>query len=244
MEELIRQCQQGDRVSMGRLYTLMHDELLTHCRRYAADDNTAEDLLHDAFLLIFSHIDKVHSPDKGRRWMHKVVRNVCLLYMQHRQSRTLLSIDDVRETAHGAEPEPPVSYDDILRAVDQLPQGYRQVFRLSVLEGLTHQQIADLLGIEPHTSSSQLLRAKRQLRQLLQMLMLATLLALPFGVYHFLRQHREAQPATRQSASDSKLVTVMKANGPVAKADEQETTNEAPSKLKDEPETTNQAPSK
>ena len=84
---------------MGRLYTLMHDELLAHCRKYAVNDNAAEDLLHDAFLLIFSHIDKVHSPEKARHWMHKVVRNVYLLYMQHRQNRTLLSIDDVHETA-------------------------------------------------------------------------------------------------------------------------------------------------
>ena len=56
MEELIRQCQQGDRVAMGQLYTAMHDELLTQCRKYATDDDTAHDLLHDAFLLIFCNI--------------------------------------------------------------------------------------------------------------------------------------------------------------------------------------------
>ena len=54
MEQLIRRSQQGDRESMGRLYTVMHDELLAQCRRYAANDCDAEDLLHDAFLLIFT----------------------------------------------------------------------------------------------------------------------------------------------------------------------------------------------
>ena len=208
MEELIRQCQQGDRASMGRLYTLMHDELLAHCRKYAVNDNAAEDLLHDAFLLIFSHIDKVHSPEKARHWMHKVVRNVCLLYMQHRQNHTLLSIDDVHETAQGMETDLPVTYNDILKAVDQLPQGYRQVFRLSVLEGLAHQQIAELLGIEPHTSSSQLLRAKRQLRQLLHMLMLFVLAALPFGSYYFWVSHREEQAVyTAEDTTASQPIT-------------------------------------
>ena len=185
MEELIRQCQQGDRVAMGQLYTAMHDELLTQCRKYATDDDTAHDLLHDAFLLIFCNIGRLRSPEKGRQWMYKVVKNVCLLYVQHRQARTLVSIDEVRETAHGTEPDTTVNYDEIISAVDQLPKGYRQVFRLAVLEGLTHQQIADLLGIEPHTSSSQLLRAKKHLRHLLQVLMLMLLTAMPLGIYYY-----------------------------------------------------------
>lgn len=183
-EQLIRQCQQGDRASMGQLYTAMHDELLAKCRKYTTDEDTANDLLHDAFLLIFSNIDKLRSPEKGRQWMHKVVRNVCLLYAQHRQSRTTVSIDEVRETANITEPSATISYEEILSAVEQLPNGYRQVFRLSVIEGLTHQQIAELLNIEPHTSSSQLLRAKRQLRHLLLALMLLLLIALPLGIYY------------------------------------------------------------
>lgn len=185
MEQLTRRCQQGDREAMGQLYNAMHDELLAQCRKYAANDNIAEDLLHDAFLLIFSNIGKLRSPEKGRRWMHKVVRNVCLLYVQHRQSRTLVSIDEVREMTECTETVPPVTYDEILKVIDQLPRGYSQVFRLSVLEGLSHQQIAELLGIEPHTSSSQLLRAKRQLRQMLQVLVLFLLAVIPFGAYYF-----------------------------------------------------------
>ncbi len=184
MKDLIQRCQQGDREAMGQLYTAMHDELLAHCRKYAANDNIAEDLLHDAFLLIFSNIEKIHSPEKGRGWMHKVARNVCLLYVEHQQSHQSISIDEVRKTEVIQELDLPLTYDDILRAIDQLPRGYRQVFRLSVLEGMTHQQIAELLGIEPHTSSSQLLRAKRQLRQLLQVLMLFLLAAIPFGAYY------------------------------------------------------------
>jgi RNA polymerase sigma-70 factor (ECF subfamily) len=192
MEQLIQRCQQGDKVAMGQLYTVMHDELLAHCRKYVANDNMAEDLLHDAFLLIFSNINKVRSPEKGLRWMHKVVRNVCLLYVWHQKNRTLVSVDEVRETSQTVEPDMTLTYDEIMSAINQLPRGYRQVFRLSVLEGLTHQQIAELLGIEPHTSSSQLLRAKKQLRQLLQVLMLVLLAAVPFGGYYYwLLQNRQ-----------------------------------------------------
>ena len=185
MEKLIRRCQQGDRESMGQLYTVMHDELLIQCRKYAANDNIAEDLLHDAFLLIFSNINQLRSPEKGVRWMRKVVRNVCLLYVQHRVNRAFISIEDMPEATEGTDLNTTLTYDDILSAIDQLPRGYRQVFRLSVLDGMTHQQIAELLGIEPHSSSSQLLRARRQLRQMLQVLMFILLAAIPFVSYYF-----------------------------------------------------------
>ncbi len=64
MEQLIRRCQQGDREAMGQLYNAMHDELLAHCRKHASNDNIAEDLLHDAFLLIFSNIGQAQSGQK------------------------------------------------------------------------------------------------------------------------------------------------------------------------------------
>lgn len=104
MEKLIRRCQQGDREALGELYTTMHDELLAHCRKYEANDDTANDLLHDAFLLIFSNIEKLRSPEKGRQWMHKVVKNVCLLYVQQRQNRPLIPVDETKEAAQVTEP--------------------------------------------------------------------------------------------------------------------------------------------
>lgn len=205
MEELIQRCRQGDRASMGQLYTAMHDELLAQCQKYVGNDDIAHDLLHDAFLLIFSHIGQLRSAEKGRQWMHKVVRNVCLLYVQNRQNHNLVPIEEVRETMQGPEPDSAVSYDEIVNAIGQLPDGYRQVFRLSVLEGLTHQQIAGLLGIEPHTSSSQLLRAKRQLRHLLQVLILLLLPVVPYGIYHYFHSSQddktEATPVTAQNES-------------------------------------------
>ena len=207
MEKLIRQCQQGDRESMGQLYLAMRDELLGQCRQYVADNTTAEDLLHDAFLLIFSNIGKLRSPEKGRQWMYRIVRNTCLLYAQHRQHLAQVPVE-VLETVPSKESDPAVSYDDILNAINQLPNGYQQVFRLSVLEGLTHQQIAELLGIEPHTSSSQLLRAKRQLRNLLQVLILVFLAAIPLGVYYYWAAQNEKHPVAELPKETPKDTTI------------------------------------
>ena len=94
-EELIRRCQQGDREAMGLLYTAMHDNLLAICRRYVADNSTAEDLLHDAFLLIFTKIGDVRSPQKVHGWMRKVVKNVALLYAEKKDLLPTVSLDHV-----------------------------------------------------------------------------------------------------------------------------------------------------
>ena len=86
-KELIIRCQQGDRQAMGMLYTAMHDELLALCLHYAGDVDTAEDLLHDAFLLIFSRIAELQHPERARAWMRTVTKNVALLYLQQRQQQ-------------------------------------------------------------------------------------------------------------------------------------------------------------
>ena len=192
--ELIRRCQQGDREAMGRLYTAMHDELLSVCRRYVADRSVAEDLLHDAFLLIFSKIGELRSPRKADCWMRKVVKNVALLYAKKQNQVETVSIDDIDDKVVGDASErcistEPITYDELMHIVDTLPDGYRRVFRLSVLEGLSHQEIAELLNIEPHSSSSQLYRAKSMLRNSLGVLLLSLLVVVvPLEIYKTMKR--------------------------------------------------------
>jgi len=183
-EQIILRCQQGDRQAMGQLYTAMHDELLSVCRRYVANASIAEDLLHDAFLLIFSKIGELRSPRKARGWMRKVVKNVSLLYAENQDKLPTVSLDQVSEKVDEVAQTPlraevgeglPLTYDELMNIIDTLPEGYRRVFRLSVLEGLSHQEIAALLNIEPHSSSSQLYRAKTILRQSLAVLLFSLL---------------------------------------------------------------------
>ena len=185
-EALFRRCQQGDRQALGQLYADYRERLLAQCRGYVQDKSTAEDLLHDSFVLIMGHIAEVHDLHHVEGWMSTVVRNTCLLYRQRASRQATTSYEAVQELVGVSDPEPSmVSYSDILRAVDGLPEGYRQVFRLSVLEGLSHKQIAELLHIDPHSSSSQLFRAKTALRRLLRSVVLLLLAAaLPLALYY------------------------------------------------------------
>jgi RNA polymerase sigma-70 factor (ECF subfamily) len=102
-----------------------------------------------------------------------------------------------------------VPLSEVVRMIDQLPEGYGQVFRLSVFEGMSHKEIADMLGIEPHSSSSQLARAKKMLRKMMQQYWVAVLLLLFIPLTFFLLNKedavvKEGKPiATKQNGSEN-----------------------------------------
>ena len=169
VEQIVVRCQQGDEQAFGLLYTKMHDRLRRICRNYATDDETASDLLHDSFLLIMSKIGTIGNPRKAEKWMTTVTRNYALTWQQRQKKETTVSIDSLNEPLAAVAPVPmAVTYDEILNLIDALPQSYRRVFRLSVLEGMSHQEIARLLGIKENSSASQLHRAKRLLAKMIE----------------------------------------------------------------------------
>ena len=183
--QIVERCQLGDEQAFGLLYTVMRDRLRTVCRNYTANEQTVDDLLHDSFVLILSKINTLKDLNKAEAWMTAVTRNVAQSWLNHQQQEEVVSLDAMEQPLQVEEPVPmPVSYDEILRLVDALPRRYRRVFRLSVLEGMNHQQIAALLNIEPHTSSAQLSRAKLLLRHWLgPMVLLFVAAVLPLGVW-------------------------------------------------------------
>ena len=161
LRHIAQRCQQGDREAFALLYTATREQLRAVCLRYVSDEAVADDLLHDAFLLIISRIGELKDTARVSAWMTAVTRNVALLYL--RQQKGHVPLNEASQVAVTA--PPPLSLDELMAFVDALPNGYRRVFRLSVLEGMSHQQIAALLHIEPHSSSSQLFRAKALLRR-------------------------------------------------------------------------------
>lgn len=221
VRQIVERCQRGDREAYGQLYEVMYKRLRKVCRHYVADENAVDDLLHDSFLLIFSKIDSLKDTSKAGAWMQKVTQNLALAYVQNHKQQSTVSLDEIEPSMTAVAPDAiPITYDEILNLVDALPQRYRRIFRLSVLEGLSHQEIAALLNIEPHTSSSQLYRAKQMLRQSLGIMLLSLLgICLPLGVWYSLRQPSEttsspesskptasAKPVYEQDGSEKQLV--------------------------------------
>ncbi len=199
VEQIVERCQQGDEQAFGQLYNLMHDRLHRVCRHYTADEQTADDLLHDSFVLIFSKIGTLKDPQKAEAWMTTVTRNLAQTWLQRQQQNAMVSLDALQQPIEVAAPMPmAITYDEILHLVDALPNSYRRVFRLSVLEGLSHQEIAALLNIEPHTSSAQLSRAKLLLRRWLgPMVLILVAVLLPLGVWRWAKENKKEEVVVR-----------------------------------------------
>ena len=188
---LIERCRQGDEDALGELYKAYAQRMRGVCRRYISDEQTVEDVLHDAFVIIFTSFDRLRDSNKAEAWMTTITRNVASKCKDHLEALPTVSLEETSEAELIASENEErdvrgVPLSEVVRMIDRLPEGYGQVFRLSVFEGMTHKEIADMLGIEPHSSSSQLARAKKMLRKMMQQYWAAIFLLLFVPIAFFL----------------------------------------------------------
>lgn len=174
------------RTDPERLYRENSRTLTAVAMRYVHDREVAEDIVHDSWIIIFTNLDSLKSEDKLLPWMKGIVRNLSLKHLagQKRHPSTPISDDHEDVPEDDSEPMlPPVPFDELMAMIDSLPEKYGEVFRLSVLSGMSHQEIGELLGIAPHSSSSDLSRARKLLVQKVQKYLLMTLaLMVPVSV--------------------------------------------------------------
>ena len=163
--ELSEQCRLGNNRARNELYEHYGGRLLGVCLRYTGDRDTAQDLLHDGFIKIFSSFDKFTWRGEGslRAWMERVMVNTALQYL--RKSDVISQSTPLEEVPEDYE-EPDASAVEmipqavLMRFIEELPAGYRTVFNLYTFEEKSHKEIAQLLGINEKSSASQLFRAK------------------------------------------------------------------------------------
>ena len=185
---LIERCRQGDADALGELYKAYAQRMKGVCRRYVSDEQAVEDVLHDAFVIIFTSFDRLRDNRKAESWMMSITRNVASKYKDHLKSLSFVPLEEAESLVAPNEETTVkgVPLEEVLKLIDKLPEGYGKVFRLSVFEGLSHKEIADILDIEPHSSSSQLARAKKMLRRMMQQYWVAGLLLLLVPATFFL----------------------------------------------------------
>ena len=206
---LIERCRQGDAEALGELYEAYAHRMRGVCRRYISDKQTVEDVVHDAFVIIFTSFDRLRDPRRAESWMMAIVRNVASKCKDHLNALPtvpleetdgadlLASEDDGVRLSSEEKDVRGVPLSEVIGLIDKLPEGYGQVFRLSVFEGMTHKEIAALLNIEPHSSSSQLTRAKKMLRKMMQQYWaLLLLLLIPLTFYLFKKAFDSEHPSS------------------------------------------------
>jgi len=142
--------------------------MLGVCHRYARNSEDAEDILQESFIKIFNKMSQFKSEGSFEGWIRRIVVNTALKkYTISRYSKEL-SVPELKES-NAVLSEPPayshLTEKDLLALINNLPDGYRVIFNLYVIEGYQHDEIAELLGIQPGTSRSQLVKARMLLQK-------------------------------------------------------------------------------
>lgn len=165
--ELIARAQDGDRRAMRRLYEEHAPHVFGVVRRLAGDDHLAEDISQDVWVRAFRKLDTFRGESGFGTWIHRVARNAALSRLRKTKNRSEVALEDGPSPAARGPEEIVLSRKMLERALDLLPSGYREVLILHDVEGLTHQEIADSLGVAVGTSKSQLHKARARMRELL-----------------------------------------------------------------------------
>lgn len=169
-DEIIRGCKAGKRQYQTLLYQKYARSLFAVCLRYAKNTTEAEDLLQESFIKIFSSIKDYRGDGPLEAWLNRIIINTALTRFRKNQPMVSHDMEELSD-AFDEDPEDDIfklvtkeHCNQILRFIQELPDGYRQVFNLYVFEGMSHRDISNLLGINEITSRTQLRKARLLLR--------------------------------------------------------------------------------
>ncbi|MFD1615924.1 RNA polymerase sigma factor [Gelatiniphilus marinus] len=164
LSQLIENCRSNDTKAQGELYKLFSSKLFSVCLKYSRNYAEAEDNLQDAFLTIFDNIKQYKGKGSFEGWLRRITVNTVLqryrnekvfdIVSEHAADEVELEID---------EHQVPIEY--LLKIIQELPDRYRLVFNLYVLDGYSHKEIAIMLDINLGTSKSNLARARQILKE-------------------------------------------------------------------------------
>ncbi|HEY1046697.1 MAG TPA: sigma-70 family RNA polymerase sigma factor [Bacteroidia bacterium] len=165
-EDLIKGCLKEDRECQRELYKRFSGKMMAVCMRYAGNRMEAEDMLQDAFIKVFDNIGKFKNEGSLEGWVRRIVVNTAINKIRANKVRfEELGEENDGFLHHDKNIIDRMSEKDILKLISEMPQGYKYVFNMYAIEGLSHKEIADNLGIEEASSRSQYAKAKKYLQQ-------------------------------------------------------------------------------
>ena len=170
---LVEKAKQGDTDAFSTLYQMYYPKMKGICINFLREDKAVvDDLVQDAFILAFVSLKDLKNTHRFSQWLTSITTNLALKYQEKGKRYDFISLSDIEDEfssvlEDGNTSKQSIPYEEIMAAIDSLPEGYKKIFNMSVLDGLSHQEISELLDIAPHSSSSQLSRAKAMLRNIL-----------------------------------------------------------------------------
>ncbi len=169
ISQLIKEAKQGSSAAQKCLFDEMANKLLMVCRRYVKNHEDAEEIMLDGFYKFFKKISSFSYQGDAAlfAWVRKIMINECLMFLRKKNVFTIASDLVAEELSLQEEALDNLSAAEIFNLIVQLPVGYRTVFNLYEIEGMSHKEIAALLNISEGTSKSQLSKSKVLLQKML-----------------------------------------------------------------------------
>ena len=178
-EDAIRLAQQGNAAAFEQLYRRYSTRVYNLCLRIVKNESDAEDVTQEAFLLLFRKIHTFRGESKFSTWLHRLATNLSLMRLRRKRYPEVSLDANLEAGEEGSGPPMDIGAPDLRlsgavdrvnlsRAIEQLPEGYKQMFILHDVHGYEHHEIARILGCSAGNSKSQLYKARVRLRKLLQ----------------------------------------------------------------------------
>lgn len=222
IEAIVKDCQNGSRDAFAFLYQTYSLPMMGVISYYVHNNDIVKDILHDGFIVAFTSIGSLKDATKVESWLTTIMKNLSLQYLRREAEHISIPMSDTAIPEQLAEPreETDLSWEQLEAIIRQLPDGYGTVFRLNVLQGLSHKEIAKLLGISHLTSASQLHHAKAMLRRMIyqyrkEMGLLSIIVAVTFIVYDFI-MNRSFQEKPTSTDVDNTLFSNKTSNESIA----------------------------
>lgn len=167
---MINRCLKGDEGAQYELYKLYSKAMYNTALRVCGTTDEAEDVLQEAFVSAFDHLHTYRREASFGAWLKRIVVNKALNSLRSREKHAMM-MEEVSEEWTDEETSdelPMLEVENVRKAVQQLPDGFRTVLSLYLLEGYDHREISEILGIAESTSKTQYKRAKERLKELLR----------------------------------------------------------------------------
>ena len=168
LNQLIENCKKNDIKAQSELYKLFSSKLFALCLKYSRNYAEAEDNLQDAFLTIFKKIEQYKHKGSFEGWLKRVTINTVLQQYRKEKVFEITPESDIEDEVTVDIDDETLSIDYLLQIIQELPDRYRLVFNLYVLDGYSHQDIANMLEINIGTSKSNLARARHILKNTIE----------------------------------------------------------------------------
>lgn len=164
--KLIESCRKGDRAAQKILYDRLASRMFPVCLRYIGDRAAAEDVLQDGFITLFTRLDSYKGEGSFEGWARRIFVTTALMSLRKKDA---LKMSNELKNIRGMKTETTsqmqnIGYKELMKLVMSLPPGFRTVFNMYAIEGYSHKEIADMLGITETTSRTQFSRARAWLQ--------------------------------------------------------------------------------